>query len=109
VFEDKPLTEAVNNLAKQIKASAAAVNSTLKDINSTLIQQGDRIVSHLAELENAVAAMGTVVTSAVTLIEGLAAKLIEFQNDPAKIAELAAQLTAEKDALAAAVAAGTTP
>jgi hypothetical protein len=49
----------------------------------------------------------SVMSSAVTLIEGLAAKIEELKNDPAALQALADQLDAQSNALAAAVQANT--
>ena len=54
-----------------------------------------------------VAATTEVEASAVTLINGLAAKLLEYKDDPIMIAQLAEQLQASATALGAAVAANT--
>lgn len=45
---------------------------------------------------------------AVVLIQGIAQKLADAQNDPVKLAALQSDLNASADALAAAVAANTT-
>ena len=49
----------------------------------------------------------TVEKSALAAIQGLAAKLTEAGNDPVKLAKLRADLAANDDELAAAVAANT--
>ena len=64
-------------------------------------------MAHLDALTAQVTANTEVEASAVILINGLAAKLLEFANDPAAITALATQLQASADALAAAVAANT--
>ena len=63
---------------------------------------------HMDQLIAQVAANTSVIGSALTLIQGLAAQLAAAGTDPAKLADLAAQLKASDDALAAAVAANTT-
>lgn len=50
-----------------------------------------------------------IIASAITLIEGIAAKLAEAGTDPAKLAALTADLNTSSEALAAAVAANTPP
>lgn len=50
-----------------------------------------------------------VTSSAVTLLNDLAAKVEATAGDPAKVTELASALRANSDALAAAVQANTTP
>ena len=54
-----------------------------------------------------VAANTTVETSAVTLIQGLAAQIAAAANDPAKLTALTATLKTSADALAAAITANT--
>lgn len=56
-----------------------------------------------------VAATTSVEQSAITLIQGIAAQLADASADPAAVAALAASLKTSTDALAAAVAANTTP
>jgi len=63
--------------------------------------------AQLDALTEQVAANGTVIGSALTLIQGFAAQLAAAGTDPAKLAELAASLKASDDALAAAVIANT--
>ncbi len=77
----------------------------LKIINAKL----DKIMSTLADLQAAVTAEDTVIDSAVTLIQGLAAQVAALQPNQAAIDALAADIKAKSDGLAAAVAAGTTP
>ncbi len=61
----------------------------------------------LKDLQDAVAAEDTVIDSAVTLIQGLAAQIAALAPTQAAIDALAADVKAKSDALAAAVAAGT--
>lgn len=63
--------------------------------------------AQLDTLTTEVAEIGTVVDSAVTLINGLSAKITELKDDPAALAQLAASLDAKANELAAAVAANT--
>ena len=65
-------------------------------------------MAHIEALTAQVTANTEVEASAVILINGLAAKLLEFANDPAAIIALAGQLQTSANALAAAVAANTT-
>ena len=68
------------------------------------ITQGDQaIMADLSQLQQEVEETGTVVDSAVTLIGGLAEALREAATDPAQIQQLAAQLDAKTQELAAAV------
>jgi hypothetical protein len=62
--------------------------------------QLDRLTVEVSEI-------GTVVDSAIALLEGLAARLAEIANDPAAITALADELDLKANALAAAVAANT--
>lgn len=59
------------------------------------------------DLTTQVAANTTVIGSALTLIQGLAAALAAAGTDPAKLSALQTQLAASDTALAAAVAANT--
>ena len=59
----------------------------------------------LADLQAKVTAEDTVIDSAITLIQGLAAQIAALQPSQAAIDALAADVQAKSDALAAAVAA----
>lgn len=61
----------------------------------------------IALLVQKVSAQGTVIESAVTLLQGLAAQLQAAADDPAQLQQIIDQVTLQSDALAAAVAAGT--
>lgn len=63
----------------------------------------------LTALTQQVAATATVEASAVTLINAIVAELLVSSNDPAKVADLAAQLKAATDPLAQAIAANPFP
>lgn len=63
----------------------------------------------LEDLKTAVTAESTVVDSAITLIQGLSDQIAALKPDEAAIAQLAADVKAKADALAAAVAAGAPP
>ena len=65
------------------------------------------MANDFSRLEQEVTENSTVIGSAITLLNGLAAQLREFANDPAKINSLADQLDAQSNALAEAVAANT--
>ena len=64
-------------------------------------------MSHLDTLEAQVRSTTSTIQSAITLINGLADRLREFANDPAKIKELADQLQESSAALADAIIANT--
>lgn len=68
-----------------------------------------KLMASLADLKAAVAEQTTVVQSAVTLLNGIHAKLEEAlaQNDPAAIQEVLDDIKADTDALSSAVAANT--
>lgn len=65
--------------------------------------------AELDALTAAVARDVEVETSAITLINGLAAQIVALKNDPVALQALADSLTTSADALAAAVAANTQP
>ena len=73
----------------------------------TAIQNQEKIMSALSDLQAAVAAEDTVITSAVTLINGFAAQLAAAGTDPAALQALTADITAKATALATAVAQNT--
>lgn len=64
-------------------------------------------MSALDDLTAQVSASVTVETSAITLINGIAAAIVAAGTDPAKLNALGAQLQTSSNALAAAVAANT--
>lgn len=74
-----------------------------------LIGKAYIMASDLTQLTQEVNENTTVIGSAITLIEGLAAKIEELKNDPAALQALADQLDAQSNALAAAVQAHTLP
>ena len=84
-----------------------SANERLGNIERLLLIEGKLIMSALDELTAQVAANTTVEQSAVTLIEGLAAKLAEAGTDPAKLAALQDSLKASSAALSAAILANT--
>jgi hypothetical protein len=76
----------------------------------TIIENKENEMSaELDALTLEVADTNTIMQSAIVLIQGLAAQLQAIANDPAAILQLAADLDAQSDALAAAVAANTPP
>lgn len=62
----------------------------------------DALVEEVAEIK-------TTNESAITLLQGLTAKLEAAQGDPAQLAQIIADLRVQNDALAAAVTANTPP
>lgn len=73
----------------------------------TILERLDAMSQELDDLTREVAETGTVVESAIVLIQGLRDQLAAAGTDPVKLAELAATLDAQQSALAAAIAAGT--
>jgi len=76
---------------------------------STLEQMLMTTDEAIAALAAKVAEQSTVVESAVTLINGLAAQLTAAADDPAQIMAIVDSLTAQSGALAGAVEANTPP
>lgn len=82
------------------------VDQALSLLNQ-IVQKENVMSTELDNLTQKVNDTITVEESAIQLIEGLATQLKAIANDPAAINALADQLSAERDALAAAVAANT--
>jgi hypothetical protein len=70
---------------------------------------GAKIMAKLDALEAEVAEVEGAVDSAIALITGLRAEIIEAGTDPEKLADLVRRLDEKQQALAAAVAANPTP
>lgn len=83
---------------------------SLKDLFFLIINLELRIMSALSDLQAQVAAEDTVIASAITLLNGLKAALDAAiaSGDPAALAALSADITAQTTALSAAVATNTT-
>lgn len=84
------------------------VLSQLRQMMSTLNGIAKGVTTMSAELEaltTEVQEIGTVVDSAIALIQGLAQQINDLKDDPAALAALAASLDAKAGELAAAVAA----
>jgi cell division septum initiation protein DivIVA len=73
----------------------------------TFIEKVHHMSDQLDALKQQVATNTSVIESASILIQGIAAKITAAGTDPAKLAELTAQLKASDDALSAAVASAT--
>jgi len=82
------------------------VHSIVTKLDS-LTHKGDLLMAAIDDLTAQVAANTTVIGSALTLIQGLAAQLAAAGTDPVKLAALQASLKQSDDDLAAAVAANT--
>lgn len=80
---------------------------TLDQIAALINQLKDLIMATLADLQSAVTAEDTVIDSAVTLINGLAAQIAALKPNQAAIDSLAADVKARAASLSAAVAANT--
>ena len=63
--------------------------------------------AQLDALQAAVTAEDTVIDSAITLLQGLAAEIISLKNDPVALQALADDVTAKTTALSQAVTANT--
>ena len=72
-----------------------------------ILQNTEKIMATLADIQTAVAAESTVVASAIALLQGLAAKVAELQPNQAAIDALATDIKSQADSLAAAVVANT--
>jgi pyruvate carboxylase len=70
-----------------------------------ILERLDTMSQQLDTLKPAVAAEATVIDSAIQLINGLATQIAALPADAAAIAQLAADVQAKSDALAAAVTA----
>ncbi len=85
-------------------------NYNSKDILCKLAETRKRLELIMAELDDLttqVSANSTVIDSALTLINGIAARITAAGVDSTKLSALTASLKSEDDALAAAVAANT--
>lgn len=91
---------------KKIKRATEALQSLVSEIQN-LSKEINNMSVEFEALKAQVEANTQVAESAITLIQGLAAKIEELKDDPAALQALADQLKAEDDALAAAVAANT--
>jgi hypothetical protein len=76
-------------------------------LTQSIHAQNQKIMEELAVLTQEVAETKTVMASAVTLLQGLKARLDAAGTDKVKLAELSADLDTNTNALAAAVAANT--
>ena len=79
----------------------------LQSTLNALTLQGKLIMATLADVQAAVTAEDTVIDSAITLLNGLAAQIAALAPNQAAIDALAADVTAKTATLAAAVTANT--
>jgi hypothetical protein len=83
------------------------LNTRLDTIQIQLTRMENNMSVELDNLTVEVTEMGTVVDSAITLLNGLSAQLLAIKDDPAKIAALALELDTKANELALAVTANT--
>ena len=74
-----------------------------------LLREVQRTMKELDDLKAAVTKTEGVADSAITLIQGLAAQIQAAKDDPVAMENLATELSAKADVLAAAVQANTAP
>jgi hypothetical protein len=99
VSKHDELINAIDELDRKISHVLRLVKQLMKE---------EKIMALALEaLQAAVEKNGEVEASAITLIQGIAQQLKDAQTDPAAIAALSDKLTAQADALAAAVVANT--
>jgi hypothetical protein len=106
-YETRQILHAIRT---EILGALAALDTKLDSLlagQSLAAQQGAQIMATLADLQTAVTAEDTVVDSAITLLQGLAAQVAALTPNQAAIDALAADITAKTQGLAAAVAANT--
>lgn len=84
------------------------LKSILADVRE-IRQKGGRIIMKLDELQAQVIANTNLETSAILLIQGIAAALTEAALDPVKVQALADQLRESATSLAAAIQVNTIP
>lgn len=77
--------------------------------NLDLLLQGEKIMARLDQLTAEVAEVQGTVASAIALIQGLAQQIKDAGTDQAALDDIVAQLNAQQEALAAAVAANSEP
>jgi hypothetical protein len=110
-----PITIMTDTLAElQAVASTIAANPDLAGKLDTLIglvtnlqQEETAVLADLTQLMTDVTTNGTVIGSAVTLLQGLSAALAAAGTNPAQLAALQQQLESDTTALANAVVANT--
>lgn len=90
-----------------LKKQFRKINSKLDAISEQIQTEETDIMATLQDLQDEVTQEDTVIDSAVTLIQGLAAQVAALTPNQAAIDALAADIKGRSDALAAAVAAGT--
>jgi hypothetical protein len=94
-------------MGDQLHRKLDQILAAISSLQAIVIQQGTATMSALSDLTAQVQASTTVETSAVTLIQGIAAQITAAGGNPTALAALTAQLNASAAALAAAVVANT--
>lgn len=97
----------LRKLKKKIRKLQNTVEEGFEAIHDLIISQGETIMVDLTRITNEVAENASVIQSAITLLNGLSEQIRELSTDPVALGELADQLDAQSEALAAAVAANT--
>ena len=101
------------NFRLDVYLHSAQESEVLKELRfvrsslQTLATQGAMMAGELARLSTEVSEIGTVVDSAVSLINGLAQQIRDLATDPAALNALADSLDTKAGELAAAVVANT--
>jgi septation ring formation regulator EzrA len=95
------------NTLHRVSCADKSVLDRIERILQQILSKENIMSQELDALIAEVARNTTVEKSALAAIQGLSAKLTEAGNDPAKLAKLRADLAANDDELAAAVAANT--
>lgn len=95
---------------RKLHESQRETNDRLQRIEeklSLIIKTTKQMANTLANIQSAVAGEDTVIDSAITLLNGLAAQVAALEPNQAAIDALAADITNKTEALAAAVTANT--
>ena len=91
---------------EQERRAAQRHAEIIKALNA-ITKQGVTMTQEVDDLQAAVAAEGTVIDSAITLLNGLSARIADLAEDPVALKALSVEVKAKSDALAAAVVANT--
>lgn len=101
------ITLKVDNLHLHVNVANVADFTGIHAKLDKIIRQEKNEMAKLDTLTEQVAQVKTVEESAIVLINGLAAKIVEAGTDQVALDAIVAELGASKDALAAAVSANT--
>lgn len=97
------LQDQLNRIERDVEALRAHLDARLDHIH----ERQKEIMATLQDIQDDVTAEDTVIDSAVTLLQGLAAQVAALKPNQTAIDALAADIKAKSDGLAAAVAANT--